>query len=126
MKELLQLRTAKLEEQKPHAVETESRHIPAKIKKHVLARTNGTCSFPGCVRPAEILHHTPRFALENTHDPDHLEPLCKAHERIVHHGHVQHEDLSASRWEVRAQPDKTAPKYQIDMLVGKYRNFVPK
>ncbi len=123
MKELLQLRAAKLEEQKPEPLNTEARHIPAKIKKHVFARTNDTCSFPGCLRPAKILHHTPRFALEKSHDPDRLEPLCKAHERIAHHGLVQYEDLSARRWSVQAQPDKTAPKYQIDMLVGKYRNY---
>lgn len=121
MKELLQARKAQMEAQKPMPVETESRHIPAKIKKYVTARTNNTCSFPRCTRQAKILHHTQRYALEHIHDPDRLEPLCKAHERLVHLGLVDKEELPANEWRLRKEPDKSEPKYKVDVLVARYR-----
>jgi len=121
MQEFLQARKAHLEAQKPVPVETESRHIPAKIKKYIVARTNNTCYFPHCTRPAEIFHHTQRFALEHVHDPDKIEPLCKAHERLAHLGLVDKEELPASEWNVRKEPDKSNPKYGVDILVARYR-----
>lgn len=122
MKELLQIRAEKLEAQKPQPVKTKSRHIPAKIKKHVLSKTNGTCSFPDCTRPHQIFHHTQRWALENTHDPNRLEPLCLAHERLAHLGLIENENLSAEKWTVRHEADQNDPKFQGDRLVMKYRS----
>ena len=121
MKELLKIQEAQLEEQKPEPVRTESRHIPNKIQRYVRRRTNNTCSFPKCTKPSEILHHTQRFALEKIHDPDRLEPLCEAHERIAHLGLIEQEELSVSNWRVRARPDMHDKKYAIDRMVGQYR-----
>jgi len=120
MKQLLQMRASAIEQQKPEPVKTESRHVPVKIQRYISARTNGTCSYPGCVRPAEILHHTERFALEKTHDPDHLHGLCKQHERIAHHGLIENEESAPSSWKIKKEPDQFAPKFRIDELVGKY------
>lgn len=121
MQEFLDLRTAHLEVQKPEPVETTSRHIPNKIQRHVIARTNGTCSFTDCTKPANTLHHTQRFALEQIHDPDRIEPLCTAHERIVHNGLIEDESIPANEWQVRAEPDQDNAKYLIDQQVQKYR-----
>jgi len=125
MQEFLRMRKAQMEAQKPAPIETESRHIPAKIKKHVIARTNSTCSFPHCTHPSEIFHHTQRFSLKHVHDPDQIEPLCKAHERLAHLGLIENEELPTNSWQVRKESDKSDAKYKVDVLVGKYRKFVP-
>lgn len=121
MKQLLAMREAQLEAQKPLSAETSSRHIPVAIQKHVLARTNGQCAFPGCAKPHESLHHTQRWLLENIHDPDRIAPLCKAHERIAHLGLVDNEEVSPSVWRLRKEPDKALPKHGVDSLVAIYR-----
>ena len=122
---------------KPCSVNTGKRYIPAKIKKHVIAKTSGCCAYPGCTKQYEILHHTKRFALDSTHDPDALVPLCKSHERIAHGGLIEgeeevpvkvvrdsdgngDEDVMQINWCVRKQPDTTNSKHQIDHAVQKY------
>ena len=77
---------------KPKPVNTGKPYVPAKIKKYVIAKTSGCCAYPGCAKDFEILHHTKRFALDSTHDPDTLVPLCKAHERIAHSGLIENEE----------------------------------
>jgi len=106
---------------KPKPVKTHSRPIPAKIKKYVLQKANNTCQFPGCTKSAEILHHTKRFSLTKTHDPDHIAPLCKEHERLCHLGLVENEDKPPQTWKVRLKPDKTDLKYLIDQRVNEHR-----
>lgn len=61
-----------------------SRYIPAQIKKVVAAEHGQKCSIKTCTKPAAILHHTQRFALARTHDPQYLAPLCEAHHKIAH------------------------------------------
>lgn len=121
MKQFLQMRAAELEQQKPAVVKTDSRYIPVKIQRFVFARTNGTCSFPGCTKPAKIRHHTQRLALEKIHDSDRLYGLCKEHERIAHLGLIENEQLSPQDWKLRLSPDKTLPTFQIDEMVNAYR-----
>jgi len=121
MMQFLKMREEKLEEQKPESAECESRYIPAKIKNFVIARTNGRCAFPACNKPLIILHHTQRFALENVHDSDRLHGLCKAHERIAHLGLIENEELAPKFWKLLAEPDRNAPKYEIDIIVNKFR-----
>ncbi len=125
MKQLLQMREEHLEEQKPMPVKTDSRNIPAEIDRYVVARTNGQCAFPGCNKPADIKHHTQRFALEKVHDSDRLYGLCKAHERIAHLGLIENEDLSPKLWKVRKLADVTSEigkaKYAIDQVVQRFR-----
>ena len=79
-------------DEKPQPVNTGKPYVPAKIRKYVIAKTSGCCAYPGCTKPYEILHHTGRFALDSTHDPDTLVPLCKAHERIAHSGLIAGEE----------------------------------
>jgi len=121
MKQLLHMRAVQLEEQKPEAKKTESRHIPAKIQRYVFARTNGACAFPGCTKSTKIKHHTQRFALEKVHDPDRLHGLCKEHERIAHLGLIENEHSSTQNWKLRLTPDKALPAHQIDEIVRAYR-----
>ena len=121
IKELLEVRKARLEETKPKPVKTESRHIPAPIEHYVVGKTRGQCGYSDCLEPYEILHHTQRWGLEKIHDPDRIVPLCKAHERIVHCGLVEDEDKPANEWKVRREPVWWDYKYSIDQLVMEYR-----
>lgn len=142
---LLKLRREKLEQEKPETVEVKtklstainkstpiksnvkkpaiytSRAIPADIKKYVIAKTNSTCAFPGCHEPHNILHHTDRFAMYHTHDPDKIFPLCEAHEKLAHLGLIENENQPPKYWKLRAQPDYDNPKYEIDRVVEKHR-----
>ncbi|MBI5152362.1 HNH endonuclease [Candidatus Peregrinibacteria bacterium] len=121
MQKFIELYKEKLEAEKPAAVQTDSRYVPAAIERYVLAKTNNTCAFPGCAKPYEILHHTKRYALTHAHDPDSLVPLCLAHERLAHLGLIENEEKQPAEWCVRVAPDKSDKKYKIDQLVARHR-----
>ncbi|MCX6735185.1 MAG: hypothetical protein NTZ25_04755 [Candidatus Peregrinibacteria bacterium] len=121
IRELLKLREEKLEQEKPKTVENATRPIPTKIEKYAIAKTNSTCAFPSCTKPYEILHHTDRFAQYHTHDPDRIIPLCKAHENLAHLGLIENENQPPENWRLRAQPDYDDPKYEVDRIVGRFR-----
>ncbi len=87
----------------------------------MLLRTNGRCSYPGCTKLFKILHHTQRFSLQKIHDPERLHPLCKAHERIAHHGLIEQEENLPEFWKIRKEPDHDSPKFEVDQIVEKYR-----
>lgn len=57
-----------------------TRHVPASIKQTLPVQ----CQFPGCCKPAQLIHHPHRFALNPNHN--NLKPLCKAHHELVHNG----------------------------------------
>ena len=76
-----------------------TRYIPAKIRKIIIEEHGTKCSYPGCAKPAKILHHTSRFALTQNHDPQFLAPLCEAHHEIAHKIDVKYVGL-ASAWRV--------------------------
>lgn len=122
LKKLLTEREAHLEAQKPQAVKAKSRHLPAAIQKHVEARTNGNCSHPGCTKPMEIKHHTKRFGLEKTHNPDQIQGLCKEHERIAHLGLIENEESHPADWKLRKEAKIDEPKFEIDKIVQKFRS----
>ena len=114
---------------KPKPVNTGRRHVPAKIKKYVTKQTSGLCAYPGCVKPYDILHHTKRFAIDPTHDPETLKPLCKAHERLAHAGLIESEEEEPVvddggefkvNWSVRKQADMSHPKRRVDEVVNQY------
>ena len=124
MKEFIKIREKKIESEKPESIKTNSRHIPNAIKSHVLAKTNGSCAFPGCVKPAEILHHTKRFALQKEHEPDFIVGLCKAHERLAHLGLIENEDMVPEKWKILEKPDidyENSGKFGIDRIVNRFR-----
>ena len=121
MQKLLQAYQAQVEAKKPIPQENAKRYIPAKIKQHALSKTNNTCAFPGCTKEYKYLHHTWRFALTKTHDPDSLIPLCKAHEHLVHAGLIENEDLPPENWKIKLETDKNSEKWQkVDKWVAGY------
>lgn len=107
--------------EEPDPVKTQSRHIPIKIKQHVVKRTNGHCSFPGCIKKIMSLHHTQRFSIERVHDPKRLHGLCDGHERLAHHGLIENEDHHPRSWRLNKKPEKNTAKHWIDQLVALYR-----
>jgi len=124
LNQLIELREKEIESQKPKGVKTDSRHIPNAIKAHVLAKTNGSCAFPGCVKAAEIFHHTKRFALHKAHEPDFIVGLCKEHERLAHLGLLENEEMAPDNWKIREKPDldyENSGKSMIDRIVFKHR-----
>jgi len=135
MEQLLNERKEKLEAKKPVAVRAKvvkngkgedekwrySRYIPAEVKRHVLAKTNGQCAFPGCVKEAKILHHTERFAVKKWHDVEKIRPMCVAHERIAHLSLIENEESGSENWRVRREIDKNSLGFVVDMEVAEYR-----
>jgi hypothetical protein len=105
----------------PEAVKTSSRHIPARIERHVIARTGGLCAYPSCAREATSLHHTQRWGLEKVHDPARLHSLCDDHERLAHLGLIENEEAMPREWRVLEHPDLCADKHFIDQFVALYR-----
>ena len=105
---------------KPEPVQTDSRHVPAKIRKHVTTRTGNKCAYPTCRKPIYQLHHTTRWALNHAHDPDQLKPLCKQHNELAHQGLIKNEEQAPITWRMRKQPDRQHPKFKIDQKVAEY------
>lgn len=97
-----------------------SRYIPASVRSYLKQQYKGRCAYPSCNKPSEILHHTRRFALNPSHDPDYIKPLCKNHERIAHQGLIKHEELSPEHWQVKLKPTE-GPKAKIDAKVNRFR-----
>jgi hypothetical protein len=60
------------------------RYIPVQIKRLISLEHGQKCSIPHCSNPAENIHHTQRFALNSTHDPRYMAPLCAYHHKIAH------------------------------------------
>jgi len=113
MKELMDGQT------KPEPAQT--KQVPTRIKNAVRARTNGICSYPGCHKPAEELHHANRQAINPTHDPNHIHALCKSHHHLAHHSLIANENKQPREWRLLKHPDKFDPKYQVDQ---KFRRHV--
>jgi hypothetical protein len=61
-----------------------SRYIPAKVKKIIKEEFGTKCSIPNCQKQAEVLHHTQKFGLAHSHNPQFITPLCKEHHAIAH------------------------------------------
>ncbi len=75
--------------EKPATVKTNSRAVPAKIKRYIKERSGGLCEHPNCKKAGEHIHHTEPFAIKKEHNPDKLLHLCKAHHTIIHMGYEQ-------------------------------------
>lgn len=69
-----------------------SRHIPALIRKSI----SNTCSFPGCLRPRDHLHHPIHFAHHANHIS--LKPLCAVHHKILHQSIVKNQSSKEDDW----------------------------
>ncbi len=57
-----------------------TRYVPASVRRELPEQ----CQYPGCGKPAQIIHHPERFSLRPNHD--NLKPLCKGHHELVHGG----------------------------------------
>lgn len=86
--DLLQKREEEIQKEKieiaAELVQTESRYIPAKVRRIIQKEHGGKCSIRTCNKPAKQLHHTQTFSLSCLHDPRYLAPLCKDHHAIAH------------------------------------------
>ena len=88
--ELLKQRKEKIEQEKEmiaqetQAQPTTSRYIPVRVKAILKQEFGQKCSIPTCQKPAQIIHHSQRFALAHTHDPRYMAPLCREHHQIAH------------------------------------------
>ena len=74
-----------------------TRYIPSRIKKQIMIKTNGKCSYPNCNKPAEVFHHAERFAEKSSHDS--LKLLCKIHHEFAHNGLIKNEKKEVDHWE---------------------------
>lgn len=75
-----------------------SRHIPAELKRQILAKYSYKCGFPKCNFPCLVLHHTKRFVLFRRHDFESIVPLCKKHHDLVHGGCIANEEDVPEKW----------------------------
>ena len=65
-----------------------NRYIPAEVRRVVINEFGSKCCSPGCEKPAENLHHENGFAIDQSHDPRFLKPLCRGHHELAHAGNV--------------------------------------
>lgn len=96
-----------------------SRYISIHIRRNLLQKTAGKCSYPDCQRPAQVFHHTDRFASNHSHKS--LKPICKIHHEFAHNGLIQNEKQEVQGWQLQLQngePDK------IDRLYREYRKMI--
>lgn len=127
MKELLELAhknavaNPKPLKPKPAPVHTDSRHIPNPMQSYVRERTGMLCAYPGCTKPPFQLHHTQRWMLDKTHDPDLIQSLCKTHNELAHLGLIYNEEGSPKTWRLLQEPDRTSPKWRVDQQVLAHR-----
>ncbi len=121
MKELLTLKKAKLESEKPAIKEDANRHIPSPIQKFITERSQGKCEYPDCKKLADIMHHADRYAIYKTHNPDRIFHLCKSHENLCHQGLIANEEKHITFWKIKTHQDQTNPNYRIDKIVQHHR-----
>ena len=117
MAELLEAREQQLAATKPEKVVTNSRHIPASIRRFVESRALGGCEFPSCGCIIENLHHVDRFSLKKEHDPDRIFALCKPHHDLMHQDLIKNDDLGPDFWKVREAADYMDIKILVDQEV---------
>jgi len=97
---------------------TNSRYIPAHIRREIQNEYHGKCAFPDCNKPAEILHHTERFALKKQHHPTTIKPLCRAHHEIAHATLIKNEqEFSIKNWELEKHVEKASAFYSRKRII---------
>ncbi len=64
--------------------EQSSRYIPARVKNILKKEYGNVCSIEHCRKPSNTIHHTRRFGVIPSHNPNYLAPLCKEHHQIAH------------------------------------------
>lgn len=79
--------------------EPQSRHIPARTCRVLQTEYGNKCAVRRCPWMADEIHHAVPFALNPTHDPHLMAPLCHEHHTIAH---AVNERVCAERREVAA------------------------
>lgn len=86
--ELLEKRDLEIAQEKEklssEIIHAESRYIPVKIKNILKKEFGNKCSIQTCTKQAATIHHTQRFSISHTHNPQFLAPLCYEHHLIAH------------------------------------------
>lgn len=86
--EFLEKRTVEIAQEKEalaaECSSVSSRHIPEAVNRILKKEYGVKCSIERCTKPANVVHHTQRFALSKNHNPKFLAPLCKDHHIIAH------------------------------------------
>lgn len=97
------------------------RYIPAEKKRELLKRNNGKCEYPNCSNPAEIFHHSDRFAVSKSHDS--VSGMCKVHHEFAHNGLIQNEKDGFEKWQLNVEENNTNNQLadRIDILYKRYR-----
>jgi hypothetical protein len=99
-----------------------SRNIPISVQRLIKARQEGGfCAFPRCRQAGIIFHHTRRFALKPSHDPDFIVLLCEAHERVAQSNLIENEESPPDLWRVRSEAPWWDLKTVVDDRVSKFR-----
>jgi len=86
-----------------------SRHVSASEKRELPEK----CSYPGCNKPAEVIHHENPFSESRSHDS--ITPLCKEHHEFVHNGITNNGTLNLDG-ELK-QADRLYRKYRQEALL---------
>ena len=94
----------------------EKRYIPAVQKRFILKKYQNSCSYPGCNKPHDVLHHRERFGRTKNHQS--VIPLCEIHHEFAHSGLIRHEQRDPEKWELR----KTRHQQFEDVLYQNYKS----
>lgn len=73
--------------------ESSSRYIPARVRRILKKEYGQRCAKNGCNKLSENIHHTRRWALDPSHNPNYLAPLCKEHHQIAHSTDVEFHEM---------------------------------
>jgi len=105
-----------------------SRHVPARLKRLVLARDRGLCSVGRCRKAVATIHHRDRFGVTRRHRIDDLISLCENHHHLIHHGLIENEQEPPSQWIVslkgRDEAWTNPAVLAIDQKVQQHRQFM--
>ncbi|MCX6733706.1 MAG: HNH endonuclease [Candidatus Peregrinibacteria bacterium] len=61
-----------------------SRYIPVRVRNILKKEYGQKCAKNGCQKPSQHAHHTRRWAMDGSHDPNFMAPLCREHHQIAH------------------------------------------
>ena len=64
--------------------EHSSRYIPTRVRSILKQEYGAKCAKNGCHKPSQNIHHMRRWALDGSHDPNFMAPLCREHHQIAH------------------------------------------
>lgn len=85
---------------------TKNRYINVKTRRILTQKFGTICAAPNCNKPAAHIHHEKPFAINHTHEPHYLKPLCKGHHELQHANEASVRKFRKTAWQSQLQ---TAP-----------------